>query len=391
MDLAFGLRIEAEPFHRGDAFADRGERCVRGEHHVVGGEELDPATQRGDRAVHGGIAVEHAEIVDWRAPQRVLHRQVILVHRAPAHIGEGVVDPATLDAAMCESGGFRMGPCELMDLIGLDIGLAVTRSVWQACHGDSRYAPSFLQEEMVAGNRLGRKTKLGFYDYREDAKQSIPVDAATGNKPDKVTIHGEWRPAKSLLMLLQNTDIEVSYKPGQFDFEFMIELENSVLAVTDGRPAYETAAKVFADFQNKNVIIFDLAFDYTITKRIIMAASDGCSMSSLNEAVGFFQALGKQVSIIDDSPGLIVGRIVCMLINEAADAVHRGICSVEDVDIAMTKGVNYPCGLLKWCDQLDSRYVATVIKNLRAVYTEERYRISPLLKRKAATGGKFYA
>jgi 3-hydroxybutyryl-CoA dehydrogenase len=304
---------------------------------------------------------------------------------------EGVVDPATLDAAMCESGGFRMGPCELMDLIGLDIGLAVTRSVWQACHGDSRYAPSFLQEEMVDGNRLGRKTKRGFYDYKEDSERALPVDAATGNKPDKVTIHGEWRPAKSLLILLQNTDIEVSYKPGHSDYEFMIELENCVITVTDGRPAYEIAAKVFSDFQKKDVIIFDLAYDYTITKRIIMAAPDGCSMSSLNEAVGFFQTLGKQVSIIDDSPGLIVGRIVCMLINEAADVVHRGISSVEDVDIAMTKGVNYPCGLLKWCDQLGSLYVATVIMNLRAIYAEERYRVSPLLKRKAALGGKFYA
>jgi 3-hydroxybutyryl-CoA dehydrogenase len=304
---------------------------------------------------------------------------------------ERIVEPVTLDAAMRESGGFRMGPCELMDLIGLDIGLAVTRSVWQACHGDSRYAPSFLQEEMVAGNRLGRKTKRGFYDYNEDAERALPVDAVTGNKPNKVTIHGEWRPAKSLLVLLQNTDFKVSHKPGQPDYEFMIELENSVLTVTDGRPAYEIAAKVFSEFQKKDVIIFDLAYDYTITKRIIMAASDGCSMSSLNEAVGFFQTLGKHVSIIDDSPGLIVGRTVCMLINEAADAVHSGICSIEDADTAMTKGVNYPCGLLEWCDQLGSRYVVNMIKNLRAVYAEERYRVSPLLKRKAALGGKFYA
>jgi len=94
---------------------------------------------------------------------------------------EGVADMATIDWAMRELGGFRMGPFELMDFIGHDVNFAVTRSVFDATFHDPRYRPSITQQRLVEARLLGRKSGRGFYDYREGATKPEPVrDAALG-------------------------------------------------------------------------------------------------------------------------------------------------------------------------------------------------------------------
>ena len=82
-------------------------------------------------------------------------------------LGEQAADPATIDTLM-KSIGFRMGPFELIDLIGCDVNLAVTQSVYDAYFQEPKYRPHPIQRRMVESGRLGRKTKHGFYDYREE-------------------------------------------------------------------------------------------------------------------------------------------------------------------------------------------------------------------------------
>jgi 3-hydroxybutyryl-CoA dehydrogenase len=181
---------------------------------------------------------------------------------------EGIADMPTIDWAMRELGGFRMGPFELMDFIGIDVNFAVTRSVFEATYFDPRYKPSVTQQRLFEAGFLGRKTGRGFYDYSHQ-----------GNPPEPDQDH----------------------------------------------------------------------------------------------------ALGEK----------ILNRILAMLINEAADAVLFRIASPEDLDIAMTKGVNYPKGLLAWADELG---IATVLARLEALhsdYGEDRYRPSPLLRRLADRGEFF--
>ncbi|MCL6484756.1 MAG: 3-hydroxyacyl-CoA dehydrogenase, partial [Janthinobacterium lividum] len=89
--------------------------------------------------------------------------------------------------------------------------------------------------------------------------------------------------------------------------------------------------------------------------------------------------------------GLVVMRTVAMLANEAADAVNQGVCTVAAVDIAMQKGVNYPRGPLAWADAVGVHHIVTVLQHLALGYGEDRYRVSPLLRRKLATGARFYA
>ena len=182
---------------------------------------------------------------------------------------EGKANIPTIDYAMKTHGGFRMGPFELMDLIGHDVNYAVTESVWTAFYFDPRYTPSFSQKRLVEAKWLGRKTGRGFYNYNEE--NALPE---------------------------VNTD----------------------------------------------------------------------------------EVLTKQ----------LCNRIVLMLINEAANALYLQVASREDIDTAMTKGVNYPKGLLKWADEWGISVCVEELDLLYSIYHEDRYRCSPLLRQMQRDGKLFY-
>lgn len=183
---------------------------------------------------------------------------------------EGIADFATIDWALKELGGFRMGPFTLMDFIGNDVNYAVTESVFEAFYYDPRYKPSFTQKRHSEAGWLGRKTKRGYYDYAEGATQPEP-----------------------------NMDKE----------------------------------------------------------------------------------LGDE----------IVWRVLVMLINEAADALFLNIANRDDIDTAMTKGVNYPKGLLKWADEIGIGKCVNKLDELHDTYREDRYRCSLQLRRMVMKGQNFYS
>ncbi len=180
---------------------------------------------------------------------------------------EGIADFITIDWAMKEIGGFKMGPFELMDYIGNDVNYTVTETVFTAFYFDPRYKPSFTQKRMKEAGYYGRKTGKGFYDY----SQNLP-------EPKK---------------------------------------------------------------------------DYELGKKILF-------------------------------------RILSMLINEAADAVFLNIASKKDIDLAMTKGVNYPKGLLSWADEIGIKKVFNQLDELYNEYSEDRYRPSPILKRMIKNNQTFF-
>jgi 3-hydroxybutyryl-CoA dehydrogenase len=136
------------------------------------------------------------------------------------------------------------------------------------------------------------------------------------------------------------------------------------------------------------LVLTDLALDYGKASRVALAKADQASPEDLAHAAGLFQALGKAVSVLDDVPGLIVMRTVCMLANEGADAVNQGVCSGEAVDMAMRLAVNYPKGPLAWAEGIGLGRVVQVLMHLAQGYGEDRYRVSPLLRRKVFAGGK---
>ena len=182
---------------------------------------------------------------------------------------EGIASIADIDHAMRTLGGFKMGPFELMDMIGNDINFSVTETVWKQMFYDPRYRPSITQQRLFEAGLFGRKSGRGYYDYASGASKPEPT----------------------------------------------------------------------AD---------DRKLEY------------------------------------------VFNRILCMLINEAADALYLGIASRDDIETSMTKGVNYPKGLLKWCEELGAHHVCDTISRLHHDYLDDRYRPSLMLKKLAAENGRFF-
>lgn len=176
---------------------------------------------------------------------------------------------ATIDWALTEIGGFRMGPFTLMDFIGNDVNYTVTETVFQSFYYDPRYKPSFTQKRLSEAGYLGRKSGRGYYNYAEGAAKAEPIK-----------------------------DMD----------------------------------------------------------------------------------LGQS----------IVQRVVVMLINEAADTMHKRIATVEDIELAMTKGVNYPKGLFKWADELGIDTCVEKMDELYDWYHEDRYRCSPILRKMKKENKSFY-
>jgi 3-hydroxybutyryl-CoA dehydrogenase len=299
---------------------------------------------------------------------------------------------------MREAGGFRMGPFELMDLIGHDVNFSVTRSVHQAYFGDPRFTPSVLQQEMVNAGFLGRKSGRGFFRYGDDdAKPAVQTEAAQP-KPDSVSVsiepgvlHPITDPMEQRFKAAGFTVTHRKPLPGAGEHEApAFHCNGAAVFLTDGRTATERAKAN----KHPDTVLYDLVLDFAGAKRIALARADQCSDNAYNAVVGLFQSAGFAVTRIDDVPGMVVMRTVAMLANEAADAVNQGVCSAAAVDTAMQKGVNYPRGPLAWTDAIGVAQVVTVLSNLAAGYGEDRYRVSPLLRRKLAgapAGARFHA
>jgi 3-hydroxybutyryl-CoA dehydrogenase len=310
-------------------------------------------------------------------------------------LNEQAADAATIDAVLREAGGFRMGPFELMDLIGHDVNFSVTQSVFQAYFNDPRFTPSVQQQELVNAGFLGRKSGRGCYPYGEGAAAPQPRAEAPQPRPEYVSYAAEpgahCAATEAMAARLQAAGIAVVQRhapEGHGGGEApAFHCNGAAVYLTDGRTATARAR----DNRHPDTVLFDLALDFASARRIAVACADQCSPAAFNAVVGLFQAAGFTVTRLDDVPGLAVMRTVAMLANEAADAVHQGVCSAQAADIAMQKGVNYPRGPLAWADAVGVDHIVTVLQQLAAGYGEDRYRVSPLLRRRQAAGAAIHA
>jgi 3-hydroxybutyryl-CoA dehydrogenase len=240
--------------------------------------------------------------------------------------GERIAEPDQIDRIARIGGGYRMGPFELMDLIGIDVNLEVAKSFYEQSFGEPRWRPHPLQQRMVDSGRLGHKTGRGWYEY-----------GASPHRPDDPA-----PPAQPATTIERNPAIEASLR-----WVALPDLERARL--------------------------------------VEIARLPGTSAEELSAGGRYFAAMGKHVECTPgDAPGLVLGRIVCQLINEACFAVGEGVGSTDDLDTALRLGFNHPRGPFEWLAQIGSESVLAVLDSLRAELGEERYRAAPYLRRLAA-------
>jgi 3-hydroxybutyryl-CoA dehydrogenase len=350
---------------------------------VVSGLQTDPAVAAAvfDLARAWGKVPVHARSTPGFIVNRIARPYYA---EALALLQEQAVKPPVLDACL-RGAGFRMGPCELMDLIGHDTNFAVTRSVFDANFHDRRYGPSTLQQEMVAGGLLGRKSGQGFYAYPAGAPALPPPDPAQANAAvaaaRTVTVHGAGALADTLHARATEALAPHGRAPARLPGSAWtgLEIDGAHLMLTTGL----TAAEMVLETAIADVAVFDRPLNLAPGTALAWALPEVASAAWAEHAAGWLQALGFAPQRVADTPGLVVARTVAMLINEAADAVLQGVCDEPGANAAMKLGVNWPAGPFDWLAGWDAGGVLRLLQALDATCRGERYRASPLLLRRA--------
>lgn len=289
-----------------------------------------------------------------------------------AVLQEQGAEPAVLDRAL-RGAGFRMGPCELMDLIGHDTNYLVTQSVYDANFGDKRYVPSLVQKALVDGGRLGRKVGKGFYVGTPAAAAAVP--AFDGALP-AISVCGRGALVERLADWMTQKGLSITR--GESADWSGLQIGDLQVHLTSGR----CAAQLAHERSHPQLAVMDwpLAPDRADGLAVAFAPQAGEAARQL--LAQLWHALGWELLLLRDVPGLAVARTVAMLVNEGADAVWQGVCDEQGADLAMKLGVNYPAGPFEWLSLLGAPRVSELLDGLFEAYRSERYRISPLLRQR---------
>lgn len=315
-------------------------------------------------------------------------------------LGEGAATVEQIDRIVREGGGFKMGPFELLDLIGIDVNFTATRSIYEQTFYEPRYRPHPIQAQMTARGLLGRKTGRGFYDYtrQEGVDQRAPATPPTAMID----------PGSPLLLIA-----------GSWDYGLRALLEDQGLTITEDINA-PIGMAVVTSGKSEGLREHLQRLDRALNPQIPLLCQ--CLDTSLSEMAGwlrhperligfdslsigfgrvatlsttpitdpkprttaeaYLSALGKWVVWIKEAAGMVLPRLIACLANEAAFAVGEGVADDETIDRAMQLGTNYPKGPLAWAKEIGYAQIAAILDHLHAEYGEERYRLAPLLRQR---------
>ena len=375
--------------------------------------ELIAGMQSGERALalgrEAGEAMGRRVIVAADGPGFLVNRcNRPFGLEALRALQERMAGVAAIDRIVRFGGGFRMGPFELQDLVGIDTGFEVSQSFFDLSFGEPRWRPSTLSARMVASGRHGRKTGHGWYAYEAGGivREPDPVPPAAsgpvGLENGLVVIDGDLTIADELRALAMQAGWDVR-DPGDAEGEVpfvildcagtpgdeplqggpiaLLCAEASLAALDGGGPA--------AGFHALPPLDQGGLVELTRTA--------GTSDLSAGRMQAFFGSLGLHTAWVSDAPGLVLGRLVCQLVNEAAFAVGEGVGSASDVDDGMVLGLNHPRGPLAWGDLIGLEHVLVVLDALLDERGDPAYRAAPLLRRMVwegrlgvATGAGFH-
>ena len=291
--------------------------------------------------------------------------------------------------ALARAAGFKMGPFELMDLIGIDVNLAVSESVY-AQLGAERLQPRPVQRELVQAGRLGRKAGSGFYAYENGrhARLDLAVPDAAEQLEEFVSIIGFGGVADDLAAALERCCERVQRIENDEMLEALDPEASLVIDIGDGASdrreilqeldrRLEPHVAIFADGYATDIAALAAhvrhperiagygiigAFADQNAVEVVDAEATGDDALALAQEI--FEAAGKAVVLVEDVPGLFLGRTIGSIVNEAMIAVAEDVATPDDIDLAMQLGVNYPLGPIAWGRSIGGARIARILSRL---------------------------
>lgn len=261
------------------------------------------------------------------------------------------VEPAVIDLALTGSGGFRMGPLALADMIGHDINYAAAVSVHEGLHLHARFRPQGAQAKLVEQGNLGRKSGQGVYRYGADMPPLPVRDGRAG-----AIIHLPPRPGAAADLIAElSAPVDPKLAPG------VLSVDGLRVAMGDGR---SLGARQDID------VLIDHALNFRVASFLVATVRDE---EGAQGAAGLAGALGKQILLVPDRPGQIVLRTYAQLANGAIDAVCEDVASADAIDEAMLYGANYPVGPVVWAVHTGLNYVREMLHNIASETGDRLY------------------
>lgn len=311
-------------------------------------------------------------------------------------VSERVATVEEIDRVCRMGGGFRMGPFELSDLVGVDVGLDVARSFYEQSFAEPRWRPSGIPVKAVAAGRTGRKSGRGYYDYSggtDSYRAADPDPPEAGGGDGVVVIAGNSLLADSL----RKAATRAGWTAVSEDAAADVEPPSLILDASDGdamEPPLQGGPQAIlcgsgslaALDPGGSAVGFYALEPWDETRLVELTRGLDSAPSAAQAAERFFTSLGKHAIWVGDAPGLVLGRIVCQVVNEAAFALGEGVGSAQDIDAGFEHGLNYPRGVLAWADQIGLDHVIGVLDALFDELHDERYRAAPVLRRLVWSG-----
>jgi 3-hydroxybutyryl-CoA dehydrogenase len=301
---------------------------------------------------------------------------------------ERIATVEQIDRICRMGGGFRMGPFELADLIGLDVNLEIAESFWHQSYGEPRWKPNPIQAKLVAAGHLGRKSGRGFHEYGPNAPRPTDPEPPPigGGDGQAVTIVGRGALAEDLRDRARQAGWAVLAQHEKHDQEIrlLVDADPQRRAQSAGGNlgpirAVLCAGTSLSALGDPRACGFHLTGPIESARLVETTGVTATRADATGITESFFRTLGLHVERVEDAPGLVLGRILSQLVNEAAFALGEGVGTADDIDLGTTLGLGYPRGSVAWGDAIGLPQVRATLAALHSTRGEERYRPAPLL------------
>lgn len=332
-----------------------------------------------DRLVAAARLMTREPVVCTDSPGFIVnHIGRAYVPEAGRIVSEGIANHDEVDRIMTAAVGMRMGPFQLLDLVGADVSVAVMESLYGQFFQEPMYAPQAMLRTRVDGGMYGQKTGGGWYAYQDGKRVDPKPRPAPAARPKSVWInpsrsHPELQKPLADLVSKAGVTLETGAQPSA----------DALIIVTP--VGYDlTTAVTELKLDQARAVAVDVLFGLDGPRTLMVTPATSPAMR--DAAHGLLAADGGGVVVINDSPGFVAQRIVAHIINVASQIAQRQVAAPADIDKGAKLGLSYPHGPLAWGDKIGPARVLFILERLAAFYGEPRYRPSPWLKRRAALG-----